>query len=212
MSNFSEVEAKFLLTSFPKSCTSPETWNDLMKETCWSFNSLVKGVGPTHDSSEKPLKKGSPFYEKSGQPLATGHKAATSAIQGDADFFSNHLLLPHWASHFPCTERNCRQSEACPSKCFKTIEMEKQTFVTVKLWPAEKPPSKHPLFHQIPGVPTKFVRGDALHILCCHSIYSHRLGSTMHYLIYDDGPSRQEVAPQQRVSLLWEVCRKNTKL
>ena len=87
MSNFSEVEAKFLLTSFPKSCTSPETWNDLMKETCWSFNSLVKGVGPTHDSSEKPLKKGSPFYEKSGQPLATGHRAATSAIQGDADFF-----------------------------------------------------------------------------------------------------------------------------
>ena len=95
MTNFSEVEAKFLLTSFPKSCTSPETWNDLMKEICWSFNSLVKGVHPTHDSNGKPLKKGSPFYEMKGQPLATGYKAVIWSVQGDAEFFSNHLLLPH---------------------------------------------------------------------------------------------------------------------
>ena len=131
MTNFSEVEAKFLLTSFPKSCTSPETWNDLMKEICWSFNSLVKGVHPTHDSNGKPLKKGSPFYEMKGQPLATAYKAVIWSVQGDAEFFSNHLLLPHWKSHFPCMECNCRQSEACPSKCYKTIEMDKQAFTIV---------------------------------------------------------------------------------
>ena len=212
MTNFSEVEAKFLLTSFPKSCTSPETWRDLMVEICWSFNALVKGVHPTHDSSGTPLKKGSPFYEKKGQPLATGYKAVIWSIQGDAEFFSNHLLLPHWASHFPCMECNCRQSEACPSKCFKTIEMDKQNFVTVtNKQAAEKPPSKHPLFHQIPGVTTKFVRRDALHILWCHGIYSHLLGSIMHYLIYNDGPGRQKVAPQQRLSLLWEALQKEYK-
>jgi len=212
MTNFNSVEAKFLLACYPKSCTAPETWNDIMKELTWSFNALVKGIHPTHDSSGKPLKQGSPFYEQKGQPLATGYKAVIWSVQGDAEFFANHLLLPHWCAHLPCMECDCRQSDAKPSKWFKTIEMDKQAFVKVtNSQAAERPPSKHPLFNQVPGLTTKFVRGDSLHILWCHGNYSHLLGSIIHYLIYNDGPGRQKVAPQQRLSLLWEALQKEYK-
>lgn len=51
--------------------------------------------------------------------------------------------------------------------------------------------SHHLLFHQIPGVSTKFVRGDALHILFCRGIYRHLLGSVLHYLCWFDGKGKQ---------------------
>ena len=209
MTNFSPLEAKFLLACFPKSCTAPGTWPSLMKYICWSFNSLVKGDHPTHDPDGKPLKKGSLFYDLKGKPLATGYKAVIWSIQGDQEFFSNHLLLPHWTKKNPCHECDCNSDESCPSKYFKTIEMERQALVKVtNAQAAEKPASKHELFNQIPGLTTKFVRGDILHILYCHGLFSHLLGSILHYLCYNDGPGRQKVPAEKRLGLLWASLQK----
>ena len=80
------------------------------------------------------------------------------------------------------------------------------TLATVKLLSA--PRSNHPLFHQVPGLASKFVRGDALHILWVHGIYSHLLGSVLHYLVYKDGPGRQKKSPQDRLSILRAALQK----
>ena len=60
-------------------------------------------------------------------------------------------------------ECDCASSNADESKWLKTIEMGKQNFkYTSNSEAAENPPSNHPLFHQVPGLTTKFVGG----VLC----------------------------------------------
>ena len=79
MSCFSSLQSKFLISCFPKTATCKETWDDIMKEVTWSFRALLAGTHPTHDSAGAPLKKGSPFFEKKGQPLASGYKVFSGA-------------------------------------------------------------------------------------------------------------------------------------
>ena len=163
-----------------------------MKEVTWSFRALLAGTHPTHDSAGKPLKKGSPFFEKKGKPLASGHKGVLWCIMGDAEFYANSLYLAHWASKHPCMECNAVADPSNVGRWYKTIQMEKQKFTVISNAAAlEKPGSHHMLFHQIPGVSTKFVRGDALHILFCSGIYSHLLGSVLHHLCWFDGKGKQ---------------------
>ena len=180
-----------------------------MKEICWSFNALEKGFHPTHDSDGKPLQKGSPFYASKGKPLCSGYRAVLWNIQGDAEFFANQLGLAHWGSLSPCMECDAKSSTDDPSKYFKNIEQDKQDFKVVSnKEAAENPGSKHPLFHQLPGLTTKFVRGDALHILWCKGIYSHLLGSCLHYLVWHDGAGRQKMPAQERLGMLWTALQK----
>ena len=88
----------------------------------------------------------------------------------------------------------------------------KQKFTVISNAAAlEKPGSHHMLFHQIPGVSTKFVRGDALHILFCSGIYSHLLGSVLHHLCWFDGKGKQVKAPAETLSVLWENIQKTYK-
>ena len=54
---FQSLQSKFLLACYPKNCTAEETWPRIMQEVCWSFAALLKGTWPTHNSSNKPLKK-----------------------------------------------------------------------------------------------------------------------------------------------------------
>ena len=172
MTNFCKLESKFLIACFPKSATAPETWGGFMKMLRWSLNALLQGVHPTHDAEGKPLRKGSPFYEQRGQPLCSGYRAVVWSIQGDAGFFANHLGLPHWQSNNPCMDCDCVASSEDESKWFKAIEMDKQNFkYTSNSEAAEAPPSNHELFHLVDGLTTKYVRGDALHIMWVHGIY-----------------------------------------
>lgn len=215
MSNFSKVETKFMIACFPKSSTAPETWTEIMEVVCWSLNALAKGMHPSHDAHGKPLQKGSPFFEQRGQPLCSGYQCIVWNIQGDMEFFSNHLGLPHWGSLRPCMHCDCKSSPEDESKYFKTIEMDKQNFKhTSNSEVAKHPPSKHPLFHKVPGLTSKMVRGDALHILWVHGLYSHLLGSVLHYLVYREGGGRRQAKPpQERLAILWgEIQQKYTQL
>ena len=205
MTNFPPLETKFLTSCFPKSATAPETWGEIMQQLCWALNALVQGVHPIHDATGKPLKKGSPFLEQRGKPLCSGYKAIVWSIQGDAEFFANHLVLPPWGSLKACMECDCVSSNADESRWFKTIRMEKHTSNSKA---AANPSSNFPLLHQVPGLTTKFVRGDALHIMWVHGIYSHLLGSVLHHLVYHDGPGRQKKPPQERLSLVWSGLQK----
>ena len=68
---------------------------------------------------------------------------------------------------------------------------------------AATPRSTHPIF-SIPGVTTRLVRGDGLHIKFTKGMYAHLLGSVLHYLCWHDGPgAHQAVEPCQRLALVF---------
>lgn len=204
MASFSSLQSKYLICCWPKNATSDKTWPDLLKEITWSFASLANGYHPTHDSSGSPLKKGSPFFEMRGKPLRNGYQAVIWAIQGDAEWQANSLGLPHWCSTRPCAECDCTSDPCNKGKYFKNIEIDTQEFVKVTHEQAlANPCSSNLLFHAIPGVSTKFCRGDALHIMFVGGIHAHLLGSVCHYLCYFDGHGRQKKSAQERLEVLW---------
>ena len=211
MTCFNSLQSKFLISCWPKSATAEETWNDLLKEVCWSFSALLNGLHPSHDSDGRPLKKGSPFFANKGKPLANGYRGVVWAVMGDADFFALALGLPHWASKKPCHECDASSSTANQGKYFKNLEVDTQAFTRVTHAHAlAHPCSSNPLFHAIPGLSTKFVRGDALHICFVHGVYSHLLGSVLHYMCWFN-PGRQKKNPQERLAVVWEALQKAYK-
>ena len=107
---FQSLDCHFLIADFPKSCTTAATWDPLMKWLEWSLTALAKGFHPKRDPWNRPLPKGSPMHELMGQQLTpSGMKGIVWCIQGDHEFFSNVLRLPHWSSRNPCWECNCTQ-------------------------------------------------------------------------------------------------------
>ena len=217
----SSLESHFLLAAFPKSSTSnllkkgalekgpleKGTWPPIWEVLKWSFEALAAGRHPSHGPDHKPLEKGSLMCQLRGQPLhPDGYKAVVWSIQGDHEFFSNVLGLPHWSSHYPCWECDAENfADATLGKEFKQIALEKADF---RLYShAEclaEPWSEHQLF-QLPGVSSHMVRGDPLHILFCKGLYSHLLGGLLHYLCWFEGPGKTtQKKPWERLALIFQ--------
>ena len=94
---------------------------------------------------------------------------------------------------------------------YKTLEKGKQAFKKVSNEEAMKNPrSGHSLFSgMIPGLTTKMVRGDCLHILFCKGVLGHLLGGIIHYLCWHDGVGvAQSVAPDKRLGALFQALTK----
>ena len=206
------LSSHFYVASFPKSCTEPGTWDTMQEWICWSFAALQNGYHPSQDPWGKPLRKGSPFFLEKGKPLAKGLKGVLWSIQGDHEFFSNSLKLPHWASKSPCWECSCSKSlEKGKKMWYKTLEKGKQGWKIASHEEClKKPRSTHALFSGvIPGLSTKMVRGDCLHILFCKGVLGHLLGSIIHYFLYYDGVGvSQTVPPEKRLGAIFEAVQK----
>ena len=203
-----------LLACYPKSCTTAATWEPIWKWLKWSFEAFGKGKHPTHDPDGNPLEKGSIFLEKKGKPLlGKGYRAVVWSLIGDHEYYANVLKLPHWASHHPCWECDAQNYEgAALGKGYKHICLEKQKFV-VKTHEQHlaNPQSPHPLF-QLPGVSTKNVRGDPMHILFSKGLYGHLLGSILHYSCYWEGPGRIAAKrPWERLGMIFQEIQQEYK-
>ncbi|CAE6972711.1 ANK3 [Symbiodinium natans] len=218
----SSLLSHFMLACFPKSCSTAGTWDAIMKWVAWSFEALGKGQHPTHDPEGNPLKKGSPFFESRGQPLTNGgYKGVIWSIQGDQEFFSNTLGLPHWRNASPCWLCDAKLSTDKPEKSVKTLDICKQDYCfTTNRQAMESPRSKHPLFG-LPGCSSHMVRGDALHILFCKGVYSHFLGSVLHYLCWYPSLAKGKASgkgkgtacksPAERLALIFELIQAKYK-
>ena len=210
LSKSSSLETNMLIGAIPKSCTSDETWGPVMELLVWSFKALLMGVRPTLDHMGAPLEKGSCFDLVKGQQLThQGYRCVIWSIQGDHDFFSNVLGLPHWNTLTPCWECDCLNRHDVPfAKWVKNIRPSLQSFARFTHEQAVgSPASAHPLF-KIPGVTSMLVRGDALHILYTKGVYGHLLGSMLHYMCWKNGPCPQSVAPCKRLALLFSQIQK----
>ena len=81
-----------------------------MKWLTWSLKALLSGFHPMLDPDNNEFTEDSVFYPLRGQQLSpTGHRCVLWSIQGDHEFFSNVLQLPHWNNAEPCWECNCKQ-------------------------------------------------------------------------------------------------------
>jgi len=203
---YNSLDSHLLLAVFPKICTSVDTWKPLTKWLVWSFTALLAGLHPTLDPDGNAIAEDSVFYPMRGKPLTPeGYSAALWSIQGDHEFFSNVLKLPHWRNQHPCWECDCTNDTGPLKKRYKTIQPNLQNWVYVDTeTAASHPRSTHRLF-SIPGVTTQIVRGDGLHILWKDGVVSHLLGSTLHYLCWKDPPGTpQLVQPCQRLAIVWQ--------
>ena len=202
------LESHFLISLFPKSCTNQNTWQPIMKYLVWSLTALLQGKHPSHDPDGRPLQKGSIFHDLQGLDLvAGGYRCILWSIQGDNEMFANVLKLPHWRNHRPCWECDCTQSlpHFPLEKHYNVLKPSLQNLILVNTEDAiANPKSNHPLF-QIPGVTSRIVRHDLLHILWHNGIYSHLLGSILHYMCWKDPPTRpQAVAPAKRLGIIFQ--------
>ena len=200
-SDYQSVESHFLMASYPKTCTAKGTWDAIMKWQVWSLQALAKGYHPTHDPDGKALQKASPFYLEKGMPLTEGRlKAVVWSIQGDHEFFANVLHLPHWRNAKPCWECDCTQADG--PKPYTNLRVDTQNFEEVTSAEALKKAAPHPLF-KLPGLSTRMVRGDALHILFTKGIYAHLLGSILHHICWHDA-GVQAKAPWERLAIVFD--------
>ena len=63
--------------------------------------------------------------------------------------------------------------------------------------------TKHPLF-SVPGLTTRMVRHDGLHVLFVRGVCAHLVGSILHYMAFFDGKGVQSVKPSERLALIFE--------
>ena len=209
LSKASALHQHILLTAFAKSVTVGSTWTPLNDWVSWSFDALIKGKRPSQDPYGSALPQH--LEELAGQPLtAAHHRAFIFAIQGDLEFCSNSLGMPHWQNKYPCAECDAQRPTfkgiKCPEgKSVKELKEEHQDFVYVTPEQAllDKRSGLHPLF-DAQGINTALVRGDSLHIVHSRGVASHLAGSLLHYLRFFDGVgARQRTAPAQRLQRIF---------
>ena len=96
MTNLS-MDSSFLITAWPKSATSPETWPQIHEVITWSFQALWTGMHPEKDWKGEALP---PKLERlARKPLTPqGYKFWVFNFLGDLEYYSNHLGFPHWSS------------------------------------------------------------------------------------------------------------------
>ena len=119
---YSSLQSNQLLASFPKSCPTTSTFAPIWEWLLWSFTAHAK-----ENPFGKPSKKGIMAQLARHQLQCQGFRAVIWSILGDNEFFSNTLLLPHWARHFPCWNCDCQNFvESEEGKHVKEIRMDKQ--------------------------------------------------------------------------------------
>lgn len=212
LSSAASLDSHLLIALFPKSCTCEKTWPPIMKLLVWSLNSMMAGKHPDKDADGRPLTKESVFFKQKGMDLVPGgYRGILWSLQGDHDMFSNVLKLPHWRNAHPCWECDCTQSsEHFPvEKHYKVLQPRLQNLILVDTASAiANPKSNHPIF-KIPGVTSRIVRHDLLHILWHNGIYGHLLGSILHYMCWRDPYTRpQAVTPAKRLAVIFELVQK----
>ena len=111
----SSLETNMLIGAIPKSCTASGTWSPVMQLLVWSFNALLMGLHPSLDNFGNDFEKRNKFDLVKGQPLThMGYRCVIWSIQGDHEFFSNVLGLPHWKNHSPCWECDALKNPDVP--------------------------------------------------------------------------------------------------
>ena len=87
------------------------TLDEIFTILAWSFEAMAQGLFPLKDWAGRELDPSSPAGKLAGQELADGWTAALICIEGDLDYFSKSLGMPHWNNVTnPCSLCLCSSS------------------------------------------------------------------------------------------------------
>ena len=128
LSSLCSMDSSLLLSAFPSSCTVEDsdlvsrdgTWSAIFKWLVWSLLALLVGVHPLKDPDNNDFPPDSKFAKLAGKPLhPAGWRACIWVVEGDQEFFSNTLHLPHWSNESMCHE--CHATKSNPMTTWKNI-------------------------------------------------------------------------------------------
>jgi hypothetical protein len=195
----SSLDSSLMMAACAKTCTveptatCPGTWAVPWQEFVDAFKVLAKGIFPAvcRDGTPHPF---------AGQRLhPKGYRCFIWVIEGDHDFFSNALKLPHWASHKCCWE--CNTDTTNEDTDWHVLVNPGWTVFTPQHH--KERPSSHQIFDS-PGVTTQMIAHDLLHVLFNKGILGHFLGSILHLLCFDGARQRQNVSPSARLAIVFD--------
>ena len=198
-------DSSIMIAGWPKSCTckdeEDDTWLPIIKWVAWSFAALLEGKCPAADPDGLAFGPESPFYNLAGTPIHPKWRVCVWALQGDHEYFSNTLHLPHWQNAKMCWECDC--DTAVPSKSWRNIRPGEQDWSYVSVQQAFARPISNHHFFTIPGVSSKSIFCDSLHVLFTKGVLAHLLGSVLHLICWIAGPGRQSALPSERLALVF---------
>jgi len=205
LSNQASVDMSFLLAGFPKSCTIKDghahsTWKPVWEWIVWSFKAAFQGVHPDKDPFGQPFPSNTLFAKLAGSPLnPKGYKLCAWVLQGDHEYFSNMLDLPHWSSNKCCWSCNTLADSA--ELTWKTLKQSPTGWQEYSIQDAIANQPEHPFF-SLPGVTPLSVGHDGLHVLFCKGVLSYVMGGCLHTMLWPK-KGRQSMPPQKRLDLIW---------
>ena len=206
LSTMGSLDGSLLLAAFPKSATAKKTnsstgtWDPILETIVWSFQAAFQGKHPTSLPDGSVFPKGSDMERLAGKPLhPQGLRIAIWCLQGDAEYFSNVLGLPHWATDEICADCDTRCSD--PTKSWRELRSTKWGWTTKTVEEVRACPPDHLFFH-LNSVTSKTVCHDPLHVLFSKGILAHMLGSVLHTLCFPQ-KGRQIVPPKQRLGIIF---------
>jgi hypothetical protein len=201
LSQGASQDTSFLLAAFPKSATDKhETWQPLLEEMRWSFTVAFSGKHPATNSAGQPYPEGSEEAQKAGTPLTEGgFRLVVWSLQGDHDYFSNVLGLPHWRNDALCWACNTRTSD--PNTTWQNLMPNQQGWTCKTVEEARNDVPNHEFF-LIPGVSTANVAHDSLHVLFCKGVLSHLVGGALHTMCFPI-KGRQTIQAENRLGFIF---------
>ena len=181
------LDSSLLLFAFPKDCADAKTWEHVWAHIVPSFLQMQQGL-----SAE-------------GTPLAGKWRFVIWQIMGDHEWYSNFVLLPHWAKPKSCWECHLtgpqqmeRLAEPIDKGSCRTLGEETNCRL-----------SEHSIF-TIPGVSHFNICQDAMHILYCGGVFSHAMGNALKYWCYHSNCMGKR-SLKEKVSLIWGKMQSNYK-
>ena len=192
------LDSSLLMAATAKSCTIDRsrtdagTWHEPWRCLKHGFDNLFSGEFSAVDFDGTP----DPKAHQKIHPK--GYRFIAWTIEGDHEFFSNTLKLPHWQSHCLCW--NCNTNGTDDATTWRRLANPGWTLKSTEEHLAR--PASHSIF-ECPGVSTLMVANDSLHVIFNKGILSHFLGSILHIWCHDGPRIRQNVSPAARLGLVF---------
>ena len=183
------LDSSMLLFAFPKDCTiAATTWEHVWAHIAPSWVQLQAGLS------------------EQGTPIAGKYRFVIWHIMGDHEWYSNYLLLPHWATAHSCWECHLtgpQQMETLAEPLDQTSQRTVAEELNCRL-------SEHSLF-TIPGVSHFNICQDAMHVLFCGGVFGHAMGNALkHWCYHSNCMGRKSL--KDKVSLIWNKMQHHYKI
>lgn len=173
------VDSNLLVASWPKSVAcEPDTWNVLWSWIVWDLKALAANRYHAVDPFGEPLDPNSYYGKKAGQTIFDeGFFVMLYGVQGDLEYFSNDLGLPHHANVTP---------KPCCGWCRGNKDVHPWfDFRPDASWRTSGLPDlhlTHPLF-DLPGFTLWHFCLDWMHVMDL-GVAPHALGSPLWHIVF----------------------------